>query len=457
MKTTIISLSTLALCLALTGGCAKKKSASWESLKSPEATAQMKSFVADKESQENKLIRVDEKDFAQRLAREGYKLEQPDCRPFFSAAAAGDWPTVRKQWSELQKHTLGLNLNKATNGYPHGMWLQPVREVCYAVEAFRVGDQKYSKAFGDEVIQSIPQGSIYFGGTDQGRFIITAMQKSQTEGDPFFTLTQNALADGTYLNYLRSMYGEKIYIPTTEDSAKCFQEYEMDVARRQQSNQLKPGENVQVDARSGRVSISGQGAVMQINGLLVKVMFDKNPNREFYIEESFPLDWMYPYLEPHGLIFKLNRQPLTELSDEIVQRDHEYWTKLVQPMIGDWLGDDTSVQAVADFARKIFRERDFSGFTGDARFVQNDYSCKMFSKERASIADLYVWRMNHAADSAEKERMAREADFAYRQSLALCPYNPEAGKAYMDFLKGRNRDSDAALVNEMARQFPKMK
>ena len=78
---------------------------------------------------------------------------------------------------------------------------------------------------------------------------------------------------------------------------------------------------------------------MEINGLLVKTIFDKNPDREFYIEESFPLDWMYPNLEPHGLIIKINRQPLPELSDEIVQRDHDYWTKYIQPMIGDWLSD----------------------------------------------------------------------------------------------------------------------
>jgi len=102
-------------------------------------------------------------------------------------------------------------------------------------------------------------------------------------------------------------------------------------------------------------------------------------------------------------------------------------------------------------------EHDFSGFTGDPQFVQNDYSCKMFSKERANIADLYVWRANHAAGNDEKERMARAADFAFRQALALCPYNVEAVKGYTDFLKSRNRDSDAALVEEIARQFPKMK
>ena len=169
------------------------------------------------------------------------------------------------------------------------------------------------------------------------------MEKSQTAGDPFFTLTQNALADGRYLNYLRSMYGEKIYIPTGEDRKNVFEEYIEDVANpRKEENKLKPDEKVQVE--DSRVQVSGQGAVMVINGLIVKVMFDKNPNREFYIEESWTLDWMYPNLEPHGLIFKINRQPLTELSDAIVQRDHDYWTKLVQPMIGDWLGDDTSVR-----------------------------------------------------------------------------------------------------------------
>ena len=126
-------------------------------------------------------------------------------------------------------------------------------------------------------------------------------------------------------------------------------------------------------------------------------------------------------------------------------------------MIGDWLNDDTSVEAVTTFSEKVFLRHDFSGFTGDPQFVQNEYSCKMFSKLRSSIAGLYVWRMNQAATADEKERMAREADFAYRQALALCPYLPEAIKNYADFLKSQNRDADAALVSEMAKQFPKQK
>ncbi len=33
---------------------------------------------------------------------------------------------------------------------------------------------------------------------------------------------------------------------------------------------------------------------MSINALMTKVIFDRHPDREFYVEESFPLDWMYP-------------------------------------------------------------------------------------------------------------------------------------------------------------------
>jgi Tfp pilus assembly protein PilF len=61
--------------------------------------------------------------------------------------------------------------------------------------------------------------------------------------------------------------------------------------------------------------------------------------------------------------------------------------------------------------------------------------------------------MNHAATADEKERMAHEADFAFRQAWALCPYNPQTSNSYASFLHSQHRDSDARLVNEMARQF----
>ena len=334
---------------------------------------------------------------------------------------------------------------------------QAIIEIWGAFYFFGAGDEKYSAVYANDIIASIPPGSIYFGGTDPGRFLITGMEKSQVNADPFFLLTQNALADSTYLDYLRSMYGDKIYIPTATDAETAFRDYTEDVTQRQKKNQLKPGEDVKVDPASGRVQVSGQVAVMEINGLLAKVIFDKNTNQEFYVEESFPLDWMYPYLEPHGIIFKLNRQPLTELSDEIVWRDRDYWSQMIAPMIGDWLKSDTTVEDVAPFAEKVFGRHDFSGFTGDPRFVENAYSHKMFSKERSSIAGLYAWRAQHATDAAEKKRMNDAADFAFRQSLALCPYSPEAVIRYSNLLMSESRFSDALLVAEIAAKMPEMK
>ena len=262
--------------------------------------------------------------------------------------------------------------------------------------------------------------------------------------DPFFVLTQNALADGGYLAYLRDMYGDKIYTPTDTDSQKCFADYTADAQRRSQQQKLQRGESFKMV--NGKAQISGQVAVMQINGLLAKIIFDKNPGHEFYVEESFPLDWMYPYLEPHGLIMKINRQPLSELSDDLVSQDRDYWTKYLSPMIGGWLNDDTPVSQVAAIAEKVYLRHDLRGFTGDPRFVQSDFSYKTFSKLRSSIAGIYMWRLDQASGEAEKDRMARAADFAFRQAWALCPTSPEAVFRYINFLLKQKRNSDALLV-----------
>jgi len=409
-------------------------------MKTPEVAMQLKSFVAEKEAQANMATNEDVSEYA----------------AYFAAAKRGDWLTVSNTFQEFAKHAGQYEHSGKTDERLRGTKWQAVMEIWGALDDVTEGDEKYSIVYANDIISSIPPGSIYFGGTDPGRFLVTAMQKNQVAGDPFFTLTQNALADSTYLDYLREMYGRKIYTPTTNDLEKAFKDYTEDVTRRHKMNQLKPGENVNVDPHNGQVHISGQVAVMEINGLLVKVIFDKDPDREFYIEESFPLDWMYPYLEPHGLIMKINRQPLAKMPGEIVQRDQDYWTKTISPMIGGWLNRDTSVGEVAAFAAKVFARHDFTGFTGDPRFVQNAYSYKMFSKERSSIAGLYAWRAQHTTDALEKRQMNEAADFAFRQSLALCPYSPEAVFRYVNFLESEKRGADALLIAETAANMPEM-
>src|SRR2546425_9057875 len=114
-----------------------------------------------------------------------------------------------------------------------------------------------------------------------------------------------------------------------------------DAQRRMQLNQLKPNEDVRLDKESGRLTVQGQVAVMAINGLLTKVIFDKNPTNEFFVEESFPLDWMFPHLTPFGIIMKINREPLPQLTEDILKRDDEFWARYSERLIGDRITYDT--------------------------------------------------------------------------------------------------------------------
>jgi hypothetical protein len=391
---------------------------------------------------------------SQTLAAAAGEKISPEFQRFFNAATNGDWQTVTNMFESFkQRHPQ----YERVKGVPEDVSLstsywQPVLEIWLAYIHVVLCDPEYTRLAVDDIISSIPPGSIYFGGTDPGRGLPTAFSKSQIDADPFYTLTQNALASGNYRDYLQSMFGGKIYVPTQDDMQRCFQEYTEDAKKRLQNHQLEQGEDLTVGA-DGKIQIRGQIAVMKINGLLAKIIFDKNPDREFYLEESFPLDWMYLYLEPHGLIFKINRQPLSEMTDDMVKADHDYWAKCVTPMLGAWLTDDTPVSQVTAFVEKVQIKRNFSGFKGDPQFVQNDYAREMFSKLRSSIAGVYAWRMNHAANEAEKARMTRAADFAYRQAFALCPYSPEAVYRYVDLLKGQKRISDAILVAETAAKF----
>ena len=366
---------------------------------------------------------------------------------FFDAVRVDDWETATNLAGRINaashRYSATTNDETITSALATLIW-PPISESYGAYEQFHDWNNRWLHRFGREIIGSIPAGSIYFGGTDAGRFVISALSESQVDGQPFFTLTQNQLADQTYLDYLRVMYGKKIHVPTVLDAQKAFEEYTTDLARRRKLGQLKPGEDVRMV--NGRVEISGQVAVMQINALLVKKIFDDNPGREVFIEESYPLDWMYPYLTPHGLIFQLNRQPLAEISGKAVAADQAYWKKLTDEMLGGWLDEKTALKDVCDFADKYGLGKHLDDYKGDKSFAENADTRKCFSKLRTSIAGLYAWRAEHAQTADERSRMYLAADLAFRQGYAICPYSPEAIYRYVNLLLGRKRTDDAVLI-----------
>ena len=225
--------------------------------------------------------------------------------------------------------------------------------------------------------------SIFFGGTDPGRFVPTYMIYSANYRPDVYLITQNALADGTYMSVERDLYGDEIWIPSNDDSAEAFNVYVDEVQRG-----VRPA-NGDLKIENGRVQVTGALGVMEINGILTKMMFDHDRLRHsFYVEESYVIPWMYPYLSPHGLIMKINADK-TPYDAKTAARDRDFWDWYTRRLLSD----------------PMYR-RDFAGQ-------------KSFSKLRAAIAGLYA-KQGRRADAAQ----------AFREACLLYPASPEASFRY---------------------------
>lgn len=245
--------------------------------------------------------------------------------------------------------------------------------------------------------------AIFFGGTDPGRFVPTYMIYSAKVRPDVYLITQNALADNTYMNVMRDLMGDDIWIPGQQDSNMAFQKYVQDV----QAGKIPAGAAVNV--KDGRVSVQGVQGVMMINGILAKMIFDHNKHKHpFYLEESYVINWMYPYLEPHGLIMKINKERIEITADsEVVKNDREFW---------DW------------YCNRLL---------GNEKFIRDVVARKTFSKLRSAIAGIYAWR-----------RIYPEAEYAFKQAIDLYPLSPEANFRLADIYMQQRQYSKGREVIE---------
>ena len=324
------------------------------------------------------------------------------------------------------------------------------------------GDQRaLRRALAEDFNVILKEGTLYdeerFKGIELPPLIAEAMKQENIPAT-MIRLNRRMLEEAYPGDVARSLGGvypdTEIATPGPEDAQLCINDYYQDVARRLQHDtqfpneprQIKPGEDAHVV--NGRLQIGGgQFTVMNINGLLTKLIFDKNPGHEFYVEESFPLDWMYPHLTPFSVIMKINRQPLPEITQDIIDKDHAFWSRFSQRTIGNWITYDTSIKDICAWADDVYLRHYFGGFTGDRRFVRDDDAQKAFSKLRGSIgASIYQWRARNSHGPAERERVTREAEFALKQAFAYCPYSPEAVFHLMNQLLSAGRIDDGLLV-----------
>lgn len=285
-------------------------------------------------------------------------------------------------------------------------------------------DHWFGWHYGHDMLKDLPKGAFVFGGTDPGRFVPTYMILGESFVDPahrrdpdfdrrdLVIVTQNALADAFYQKYIRDHYapgrpkakgwfekwlGRDRQYPPDETVMPSEQEL-MEIVRNVTMN-LPPGANPQ----DPNVGILYHAAIAQW-------IFERNKDkREFFVEESFPMEWTYPYAVPNGLSYRLNKEPLETLPPEVVAEDFRYWNAYVDRLLAD----------------KNFHE-DF-----DAK--------RSFSKLRNSTGNIYRAR-----------RMWAEAERAYRQALQLHPNNMESLVALSDILRAQKRWDEMAEIWDRA-------
>ncbi len=332
-----------------------------------------------------------------------------------------------------------------------------VLELSLAAEAFSKINRPYSLDFGRQVLATLPKGAVYFGGTDAGRGVITTLSRSHQNGDPVMTLTQNHLVDPTYLEYVRATYGDRIRLPDEGVLQRIFEAYLKDVVKRREHDLLHPEEPQQVkegeellEMPDGQVSVGGRTAVMAINGLIAKHIIDSNPGVEFFLEESYPIDWMYPHLAPHGYILKLHRKPLPEFSQELMARDRELWRGLVVRLLGERMASELSVPELCARVSEHYRGGAGFPFAGDSAYLKSNYSQLMYGSLRGAIGGLYRWRSQQDSDIAGRVRMQAAYRTAFRQAFALCPMKPRVVRGFVELLTDEGKSAEALLVANTA-------
>ncbi len=332
----------------------------------------------------------------------------PEVTRLFAAVAAGNWQEVTNLYTRLQQ------LRGKENAPPGLDKLWPAIMETYGVaEQTQKWPAQQLLDYGQAVLGSLRPGMVYLGGTDAGRFIPTFLADS-SGGEAPIVLTQNGLADGSYLEYMRYRYGDKLNTLSSEDSQKCFQNYVADAQKRLQHDQEFPNEPKQVlpgediHMSDNRVQVGGQIAVMAINEELLRTLLQKNPNASFALEESFALKSLYAGATTLGPITELRATDgASALTPERAEQSLDYWRTTSQSVLAETEAASPSREA---YAKMILGQ-----------------------------AGLF-----------EQRQLNLQAEQAFQLATTLSPGNPEAVLHYVKMLTEQQRLADARQVVQNA-------
>ncbi len=341
-----------------------------------------------------------------------FKVEVPDdVKRFFEAVEGGRWEEIDAAHNAL---LAGRDLNTPRSAEVHSIW-RAIQETWGSAREAHDWPAQRLLDYGNSVLGALRPGMIYVGGTDPGCFIPTFLNET-AEGEHHIVLTQNALADGSYLDYLNVLYGDRLATLTHDDSQRAFDEYVADARKRlehdqqfpNEPKQIRPGEDISIT--DNKVQVSGQIAVMSINEKLFQTLMEKNPDASFAMEQSFPFTSTYANATPLGPIMELRVQDeRNALSPERAAQSVDYWRGVAQELLSD------SESANSANARLAY--------------------AKMASDQAALLLN-----RNYSAEAEQALRLATE----------IGPSSPEAVFRYVNLLIGQNRIATGLSVAEAA-------
>jgi tetratricopeptide (TPR) repeat protein len=375
-----------------------------------------------------------------------FKVSVPDeVARFFDAAEAGRFDELNARFKTLQQ----MRQQGPDAEALQTLW-GPILETLLIAENAHDWPPQKLLDYGNSILNSLQPGMVYVGGTDPGRGIPTLLNATG-DGEQHIILTQNALADASYLQYVNFLYGDQMVQLTPDEAKQGFDSYVADARQRLLHDTQFPGEPPQVlpgeDIRfadppgagadtlgpgwnatwslsadadpfatggaqpTGQVLVSGQVAVMAINERLLQTIMDQNPNLSFALEESFPLKSTYADASVLGPLMALRAGDSSPLTADAATQAVDYWRNLAQSLNAD--PDPSDVSAP---------ERTWS---------------KMAVAQGNLLAD---------------HQFTDQAAQAYGIALQICPYNPEAVFSYAGLLTAQGRWQDAAAVVQTALQ-----
>jgi tetratricopeptide (TPR) repeat protein len=331
----------------------------------------------------------------------------------------GEW------WTQMPYHTYtnliyallaglgtGLLIEKLTRKRAYAFWLAPAL-LLIPFFTFHGSEPSSSQRgrwfgwmYGHDMLKDLPRNSIVIGGTDAGRFVPTYMifgespQPAKFKRDPSFDrrdlyiITQNALGEPNYMKYLRDQYTTARPQPKNafERWLGRGEAYPQNPIQLPSEKEIAEAVKETLEKGDVRASPGDERGVVVFSSVL-KWIWEKNRDQhDFFIEESFPIEWTYDYAIPHGLVYQINKTKLDTLPKDAVEEDFRFWK---------------------EYKTRLLNDPEY----------HNDFDAqRSFSKLRQTIGNIYRHR-----------KMSAEAERAYLESLELWPNNIEVILVLMNY------------------------